>query len=782
MGVPAPSEGCPLVGLANPRCVFSISGPGGAPLRPAFPHSSWSSVTGGTGGSTYQWQWDTPGGSTAFANISGQTGSAWNPTGSSFNTTGTYRIRLNHNRTGCGCGADDSNVITFNVVAQPEITISRVGSGNICAGGDPGSFNSSIVSAGTGSNSRQWQYRVGTGGWTNVPGGTGASWNPTGTFFTTAGNWEVRNLYMVNGTGCSSSLSNVISFTVESDPSVSISTTLAGGNPVCNSNNQVAFTSSISNGTGSYSYQWQQWNGSSFVAASGTNTNTSYTTPSLAASTRYRLRITNTNSTLGCDIDFSNEIEVVIPGQPTPGGTNYTSSPSPTVSGCGSSVIAAVVGTNGDAVNFYWGGSNTSTGTQETDFSVGTETYQVTTYNTVTGCESDPLDVISDVSPSFTFTPSTTNPNCFGASNGSATISTVTGTPPYTFSWTGGGAGGSGGLPVTRTGLADGNYSVTITDASGCIATQNFTITEPDALQITSVALSASTSGGFNINCNGGTGSISPVVAGGSGSYSFSWSGPGGFSSTSQNISGAGVIAGTYTLTVNNSPAIAGCSAITETYTLTQPTPIALSVNVGYVCNASGAYTSAEVTLSGSGGVSPYTYSRNSTVTYNSTTSYTGIANGNNSTYRVRDANGCVIAVTPTISFPAAGTATDVCDFVLVSWSIIICANFCGPAANTFPLPILRRANSARALSAALLSQQSNRLKTLDRATMVGSSAPGSDRNSCFTRFCQRTGNREPEGARSNQTAAARPEQARIRAHLRCQRQAWSDGPCDLSV
>ncbi|MCW3121491.1 MAG: gliding motility-associated C-terminal protein [Flavipsychrobacter sp.] len=75
------------------------------------------------------------------------------------------------------------------------------------------------------------------------------------------------------------------------------------------------------------------------------------------------------------------------------------------------------------------------------------------------------------------------NDSCNGANNGSATISVLTGLPPYTCLWS--------TVPpqtgVTARSLLSGTYTVTVTDNFGCVGTANVTITEPPANNITIV-------------------------------------------------------------------------------------------------------------------------------------------------------------------------------------------------------------------------------------------------------------------------------------------------------
>ncbi|HRH57976.1 MAG TPA: Ig-like domain-containing protein, partial [Chitinophagales bacterium] len=68
-------------------------------------------------------------------------------------------------------------------------------------------------------------------------------------------------------------------------------------------------------------------------------------------------------------------------------------------------------------------------------------------------------------------TTSFTNTGCQGSKEGTITITPKNGTPGYTFLWN------DGSTTQNRTGLGEGNYSVTIRDASGCQVVKNFTIT-----------------------------------------------------------------------------------------------------------------------------------------------------------------------------------------------------------------------------------------------------------------------------------------------------------------
>ncbi|KIC89769.1 SprB repeat-containing protein, partial [Flavihumibacter solisilvae] len=104
------------------------------------------------------------------------------------------------------------------------------------------------------------------------------------------------------------------------------------------------------------------------------------------------------------------------------------------------------------------------------------------------------------------------NVDCFGTATGSATVNVTGGTAPFTYNWN--------TLPaqtgVTATGLTAGTYTVTVTDAAGCITTTTVTITEPTLLTASTI--------GSNASCFGtATGSATVNVTGGTAPFTYSW-------------------------------------------------------------------------------------------------------------------------------------------------------------------------------------------------------------------------------------------------------------------
>ena len=215
-----------------------------------------------------------------------------------------------------------------------------------------------------------------------------------------------------------------------------------------------------------------------------------------------------------------------------------------------------------------------------------------------------------------------TNVNCFGQSSGSATLVVTGGTAPYTYSWS------SGETTKDLASKAAGTYIVTIIDSKGCVAKDTATITQPSA----ALALSNVTT---NVtNCAGSSnGAINLTVTGGTPAYTYSWTGPNGFTATSEDISN--IKAGGYSVTVTD---ITGCAQTMGPITITEP--LGSNVVLGaptvtdILCN--GGNTGA-INIAASGGTAPYTYSWSNGSTQQN---LTGLVAG---TYTVttKDANGC---------------------------------------------------------------------------------------------------------------------------------------------
>lgn len=130
-----------------------------------------------------------------------------------------------------------------------------------------------------------------------------------------------------------------------------------------------------------------------------------------------------------------------------------------------------------------------------------------------------------------------TTPPTGSNNNGSITL-THSFQSNFNFIWN------TGSVDSVLTNLAAGTYTVTVTNTSSlCTAVYSYTLTPNNPLVVTSTQQ--------NPNCLlAATGSINLVVNGGTPPYLFSWTGPNGFTASTQNLTG--LLAGTYSVTVSD--------------------------------------------------------------------------------------------------------------------------------------------------------------------------------------------------------------------------------------
>ena len=222
---------------------------------------------------------------------------------------------------------------------------------------------------------------------------------------------------------------------------------------------------------------------------------------------------------------------------------------------------------------------------------------------------------------------------CRGDASGGLNITVSGGTPGYTFDWSNNGAQNPDTDPEDLMNVVADYYTVTITDANGCLIFFADTVTQPATL----LALSTTQ---VNVPCQGAsTGSIDLTVTGGGSPYSYSWTG----GATTQDRSG--LAAGTYTVTVTD----ANNCVKTISATITEPaTGITLTeTHVNILCNGGN---NGSIDLTVSGGVSPYTYAWTGGAT---TQDRSGLTAGTY-TVTVTDANTCTKTLSTIITEPAA--------------------------------------------------------------------------------------------------------------------------------
>jgi len=392
---------------------------------------------------------------------------------------------------------------------------------------------------------------------------------------------------------------------------IPISASTTQTNATCNGLCNGSATVTATGGSGPYSYSWSPSGGTGATASN------------LCAGT-YNVTVTDANSNF-----VVKTVTITEPASAVGGSTVVTN-------------VACNGGTNG-AINltpsggtgpytFNWGGGITTE--DRTGLAAGNYSVTITDAG---GCTGTVNATVTQPSSPVSGTTVVTNVACNGGTNGAINLTPSGGTGPYTFNW------GGGITTEDRTGLAAGNYAVTIMDNNGCTGTVNVSVSQPATAVSGSTVIT-------NVACHGGNnGAINLTPSGGAGSYSYDW---GGGVATEDRT---GLSAGNYSVTITDAN---GCSAVVNA-TVTQPAaPVSGSTVVNNVTCHGGS--NGSVNLTPSGGTSPYTFNWGGGVT---TEDRTGLSAGSY-TVIITDANSCTgtvnVNVTQPSSAPSVSAGSDI--------------------------------------------------------------------------------------------------------------------------
>jgi len=188
----------------------------------------------------------------------------------------------------------------------------------------------------------------------------------------------------------------------------------------------------------------------------------------------------------------------------------------------------AVVTANGGTPPYTFQWSNGAQGVIADSLNSGVYVVTVTDLNE---CSNEGIATVSDDEGVVILVDNVVDVDCYGASNGSISVTLLGGQPPYDISWS------NGDATEDIYGLVAGPYELFVTDANGCFSVQTIEVLEPAKTNISVLASKA--------DCGGVSGIVEATINNGTGPYNYIWP-----NSSGPNSQTSGLAAGLHTLLV----------------------------------------------------------------------------------------------------------------------------------------------------------------------------------------------------------------------------------------
>jgi len=215
-----------------------------------------------------------------------------------------------------------------------------------------------------------------------------------------------------------------------------------------------------------------------------------------------------------------------------PGAVSVTTTTTQATCGVSDGTATATMVGGIGSPSYNWSSGSTPTAATDNGLPAGSYTVTVTDGN---GCSAVGVAGVSNIGAPNVVIANQVNVKCNGGNTGVIVLGVSGGSPPYAYNWS---ANATTTLDSAAIGLAAGNYSVTVSDASSCIAVVATIITQPQALTASMVSA--------NSACGVNNGWAKVSAFGGTGSYTYLWN----VAQSSDSITG--LAPGTYYVTVTD--------------------------------------------------------------------------------------------------------------------------------------------------------------------------------------------------------------------------------------
>ncbi|MFA5045453.1 MAG: PKD domain-containing protein [Paludibacter sp.] len=543
-------------------------------------------ASGGLGAFSYQWYKNSVNDMSTGSIIPGAITSTYTPPTSIVGTSYYYCLITQPSGLGCDATSNTSELI----VVPPPTFVDQPASSTICEGGTPTVLSVTYIN-GVGKASYQWYQNTLNNNTTGtlVPGATDSVYT---TPVPVIGTMYYYCKITLSAGGCNNLTSSLAQITVNPNPVISEHDLL-----ICSGETFSVIPTNFNGdvvpvGT---TYTWSDPVISPIGTISGTSANTTAKNSISQTLVNNSIRLATATYTVTpisgvCAGSDFNVVVTVNPQINISATINNITCAGANDGKITSSITGGIPYTITNPYLTTWTGPNGFSSNAINLSGLKPGVYQLTAIDS-TGCSNIKSFTVLDPGPITITTDNIKNIDCFGAANGSISLTVSGGTLPYSFAWT------KDGIAYANTeDLVDcgpGVYDFTVTDKNNCAPqTASFTLTESSKIVITSSITHI-----IN-NADARSGAINIFVTGGNPPYTYAWSN----GATTKDISN--IPEGNYLVSVTDSKQ---CIQMAQFEVFTQK-PIVLNVSLKNDFDCSTKEPVKVCTAIVTGGIPPYQF------------------------------------------------------------------------------------------------------------------------------------------------------------------------------